>query len=123
MNILPKKRWHVRNKDNIARVLRDEKKAAEEEAKALRRKTLAVSQSENIRNEVLISFFVVVKEQEARLNHLRSKRGDQLIQFQTSDSTEKPSEHVNLFQLEEQGVDICSNDKNIQFRYYLVKNQ
>ncbi|CAF2405210.1 unnamed protein product [Rotaria sp. Silwood2] len=88
MNILPKKRWHVRNKDNIARVLRDEKKAAEEEEEALRRKTLA--------------------EQEARLNYLRAKRGDHLIQFQGSEdassSTPTPTEHVNLFKLEEQGL-------------------
>jgi hypothetical protein len=48
------------------------------------------------------------QEQEDRLNHLRAKRGDHLIQFQSSDdSTKKPAEHVNLFQLEEQGV--CIN--------------
>jgi len=100
MNILPKKRWHVRNKDNIARVLRDEKRAAEEEEKALRRKTLAVS----LFIELILLEIDFLKEQEDRLNHLRAKRGDQIIQFQSSESTQKPTEHVNLFQLEEQGV-------------------
>ncbi|XP_050429317.1 leukocyte receptor cluster member 1 homolog [Adelges cooleyi] len=85
MNILPKKRWHVRTKDNIARVRRDEALAAEEEKKLKMRIQLA--------------------EQEAKLSILRGKAKERY-----DDSADRPKDeviaesgHVNFFQDLEDG--------------------
>uniref|UniRef100_A0A2H8TQS4 Leukocyte receptor cluster member 1 n=1 Tax=Melanaphis sacchari TaxID=742174 RepID=A0A2H8TQS4_9HEMI len=85
MNILPKKRWHVRTKENIARVRRDEAQAAEEEKKLKMRIQLA--------------------EQETKLSLLRNKSKQRY-----DDSADRPEEtksevltHVNFFQDLEDG--------------------
>ncbi|XP_056300974.1 leukocyte receptor cluster member 1 [Pseudoliparis swirei] len=87
MNILPKKSWHVRNKDNVARVRKDEAQAAEEEREAQRRVERA--------------------EQEARTEFLRRKSRAALPSTEENREDEPPTggsgplEHLNLFPFEE----------------------
>ncbi|XP_010786817.1 leukocyte receptor cluster member 1 [Notothenia coriiceps] len=90
MNILPKKSWHVRNKDNVARVRKDEAQAAEEEREAKRRVERA--------------------EQEARTEYLRNKSRAALSsagETKADEDEDVPSgasgilEHLNLFPLED----------------------
>ncbi|KRT78992.1 hypothetical protein AMK59_8554 [Oryctes borbonicus] len=95
MNILPKKRWHVRNRDNIARVRKDEAKAAEEERLKQERAKLA--------------------EREARTQLLRDKAKERLktsefISFSSEDAPvniQTEDGHINFFKDFEEGIDEC----------------
>ncbi|XP_037945589.1 leukocyte receptor cluster member 1 homolog [Teleopsis dalmanni] len=82
MNILPKKSWHVRNKDNIARVRRDEAEAREQEEVKKKKFELA--------------------ENEARISFLRKKSGLVDLEefkktYEIDEDTPTSSQHVNLF--------------------------
>ncbi|XP_032681883.1 leukocyte receptor cluster member 1 homolog [Odontomachus brunneus] len=77
MNILPKKRWHVRTKENIARVRRDEAKAAEEEK---------IKQAR-----------IQKAETEAKVNFLRHQARSKYDGRAEANVSSTKLEHVNFF--------------------------
>lgn len=104
MNILPKKRWHVRTKENIARVRRDEQNAREEEEERKRKIALA--------------------EQEARTEVLRTQarkrvgsNSDDRKSYSVvgTSATEQQSEHhINLFYQLEAGDKLAGKNREYE---------
>lgn len=99
MNILPHKSWHVRTKANIARVRKDEAKAAEEEKERQRRIELAESEARtaHLREKA--------KEKFNRHNTQDKKQDDTTIADEDKPIAYPPHEHVNLFRDVEEGTD------------------
>ncbi|KAM4825980.1 leukocyte receptor cluster member 1 [Thomomys bottae] len=97
MNILPKKSWHVRNKDNVARVRRDEAQAREEEKERERRMLLA--------------------QQEARTEFLRKKARSHsaLPELEAAEAGAQSSGPVDLFrELLEEGKGVTRGNKEYE---------
>uniref|UniRef100_A0A8D1AT46 Leukocyte receptor cluster member 1 n=1 Tax=Sus scrofa TaxID=9823 RepID=A0A8D1AT46_PIG len=97
MNILPKKSWHVRNKDNVARVRRDEAQAREEEKGRERR--------------------VLLAQQEARTEFLRKKARHQnsLPALEAAEAGAPRSGPVDLFrELLEEGKGLSRGNKEYE---------
>ncbi|XP_039100136.1 leukocyte receptor cluster member 1 [Hyaena hyaena] len=97
MNILPKKSWHVRNKDNVARVRRDEAQAREEEKERERR--------------------VLLAQQEARTEFLRKKarRQNSLPELEAAEAAALTPGPVDLFrELLEEGKGVTRGNKEYE---------
>ncbi|XP_014368882.2 leukocyte receptor cluster member 1 homolog [Papilio machaon] len=98
MNILPKKRWHVRTKENIARVRKDEAEAAEKE------------RQERLR--------IDIADREARLHVLKQKSKQKLqdldIKLCEKDPTVAKPDHINLFEDLEHSVTSTNKDHDLE---------
>ncbi|VDK47410.1 unnamed protein product [Anisakis simplex] len=93
MNILPKKKWHVRTKENVARVRKDQKLAAEEEKRISERAQIAEQQ---------FKVHLLRKNADERMFHLYEGKQNE-TRNKESIQLEGPSGHVNLFaELEEE---------------------
>ncbi|XP_067402557.1 leukocyte receptor cluster member 1 [Emydura macquarii macquarii] len=98
MNILPKKSWHVRNKDNVARVRRDEAQAQDEERQREARALLA---DQEARTEFL--------RKKARLSALPGPDGGSAL----APCSEEPH-HINLFRDLEEGKGSKAGNKEYE---------
>jgi len=105
MNILPKKNWHVRTKENIARVRRDEAQAAEEEREMERRRKLAEQEARTglLRLRAREKLGLPAPDQ----NEVNGKEEDTKVGFDATDgeveSLTNSAGHVNFFQNIEKG--------------------
>jgi len=109
MNILPKKKWHVRTSENIARVRKDEAKAAEDEREMERRAKLAEQEARTslmrarARHRVGESVVASVKNEEPS--------NCEIVVAEDSCSVMGKGGHVNFFQQLEDGEGVVSTNK------------
>ncbi|XP_022196246.2 leukocyte receptor cluster member 1 homolog [Nilaparvata lugens] len=95
MNILPKKNWHVRKKENIARVRRDEAQAAELEKERLRKIQVAEKEA---RVQLLKEKSRLLYPNQSIKTGVKRKEKDIDEEQQTSQS------HINFFKELEDGL-------------------